>query len=136
MEPQPLPHVFPFRFVESVVRERDEKFGGGEVSAAVSSGQRACSGPEWGSPFLLAEIIAQSALLLEGGDADIGRTGFLAGLDNFSLLRTPVPGERLTIRIELLGTFGLFAKFSGVVSAEGEEIARGEILVRRGAGSS
>ena len=34
-------------------------------------------------PLLLAEAIAQSALLLEGGDPEAGRTGFLAGLDGF-----------------------------------------------------
>ena len=136
MEPQPLPHVFPFRFVESVIRERNEKFEGGEVSAAITAGQRACAGPGWRSPFLLAEMIAQSALLLEGGDVGIGRTGFLAGLDNFELQRTPEPGERLTIRIDLLATFGLFAKFGGVVTCPRGEVARGEILVRRGAGPS
>ena len=132
METRPLPHVYPFRFVESVVRERDARFEGGEVSAAVTFGQRACTGPDWRSPFLLAEVIAQSALLLEGGDAEIGKSGFLAGLDNFVLSRPPSPGERLTVRIDLLATYGLFAKFGGVVSSEGEEIARGEILVRRG----
>ena len=135
MELQPLPHVYPFRFVESVVRERDERFEGGEVSASVTFGQRACAGPEWRSPFLLAEVIAQSALLLDGGDEQIGRSGFLAGLDNFVVRRSPSPGERLTIRIDLLATYGLFAKFGGVVSSAGEEIARGEILVRRGSAS-
>ncbi|MGH9441387.1 MAG: hypothetical protein ACRD16_03860 [Thermoanaerobaculia bacterium] len=135
MELRPLPHVYPFRFVESVSRERDDRFAGGEVTAAISAGQRACAGPAWSSPFLLAEIIAQSALLLEGGDADIGRTGFLAGLDNFVLSRTPAPGDQLAIRIDLLATFGLFAKFGGVISCGDEEIARGEVLVRRGAGS-
>ena len=135
MEPRPLPHVYPFRFVESVVRERNERFEGGEVSAAVTFGQRACAGPEWRSPFLLAEIIAQSALLLEGGDAQVGKSGFLAGLDNFAVSRPPSPGEGLTIRIDLLATYGLFAKFQGIVSSAGEEIARGEILVRRGVAS-
>jgi 3-hydroxyacyl-[acyl-carrier-protein] dehydratase len=132
MEPEPLPHVYPFRFVESVVRQRNGRFEGGEVSANVTYGQRACTGPEWRSPFLLAEIIAQSALLLEGGDAEIGRTGFLAGLDNFVLSRPPRPGERLTIRIDLLATFGLFAKFGGTIFSAEEEIAHGEILVKRG----
>ncbi len=136
MEPRPLPHVYPFRFVESVIRERNERFEGGEVSAAVTFGQRACTGPEWRSPFLLAEVIAQSALLLEGGDAEVGRSGFLVGLDNFALTRAPSPGERLTVRIDLLATYGLFAKFAGVISSAGEEIARGEILVRRGAATA
>ena len=132
MEPQPLPHVYPFRFVESVVRERSERHTGGEVSAAVTLGQWACSGDQWRSPFLFAEMIAQSALLLEGGDAEIGRSGFLAGLDNFEFQRSPSPGETLSVRVDLLGTFGPFAKFGGVVSSAGQEIARGQVLVKRG----
>jgi 3-hydroxyacyl-[acyl-carrier-protein] dehydratase len=133
MEPRPLPHAYPFRFVESVVREQNERHQDGEVSAAVTVNQRACSGREWSSPFLLAEVIAQSALLLEGGDAQIGRSGFLAGLDNFAFHRAPSPGEELSVRVDLVAAYGLFAKFSGVVSAAGEEIARGDVLVRRGA---
>jgi 3-hydroxymyristoyl/3-hydroxydecanoyl-(acyl carrier protein) dehydratase len=138
MELPPLPHVYPFRFVESVVRERDEHFQGGEVSASVTVGERACSGTGWQSPFLLAEMIAQSALLLEGGDAEIGKGGFLAALDNFEILRSPSPGEKLRIRVDLVATYGLFAKFAGRVSSSEEqsEIARGEILVRRGAAST
>ena len=139
MHPRPLPHVYPFRFVESAEPEtapEKDRFRGREVSAAVTAGQRACSGPQWSSPFLFAEMIAQSALLLQGGDPEIGRTGFLAGLDNFVVHRAPSPGERLTIRVDVLATFGLFAKFGGTVASGGEELARGEILVRRGAAST
>ena len=76
-----LPHAYPFRFVDTVVLERNADFSEGTVSLRVSANGRAAMGESWGSPLLLAEAIAQSALLLEGGDADLGRRGFLAGLD-------------------------------------------------------
>lgn len=128
----PLPHVYPFRFVDRVLEERDETFSRGRVGITVTAGQRAAAGESWASPLLLAEAIAQSALLLEGGDPEIGRSGFLAGLDNFTASRPPRAGERLSVAVRLAARFGPFVKFSGVVTSEGEEIARGEILVRRG----
>ncbi len=128
----PLPHVYPFRFVDRVIEERDAAFARGRVGLTVSAGQRAAAGVEWGTPLLLAEAIAQSALLLEGGDPEIGRSGFLAGLDNFSASRAPRAGEKLAVDIRLTARFGPLVKFEGVVSSEGEEIARGEILVRQG----
>ena len=130
----PLPHAYPFRFVDRVLEERDEAFTRGLVGLTVSAGQRAASGPAWGSPLLLAEAIAQSALLLQGGDPEIGRTGFLAGVDNFSASRAPRAGERLTVAVRLAARFGTLVKFEGRIRSEGEEIARGEILVRTGEG--
>lgn len=130
----PLPHVYPFRFVDRVLEERDEDFSRGRVGLTVSSGQRAAGGEEWGSPLLLAEAIAQSALLLEGGDPEIGRSGFLAGVDNFSATRAPRAGEKLSIDVRLTARFGPLVKFTGVVTSDGEEIAHGEILVRQGKG--
>src|SRR5262249_40147570 len=66
--PRDLPHSYPFRFVETVLEPRDEAFTRGKVLVSVSANGRAASGAQWHSPFLLAEAIAQSALLLEGGD--------------------------------------------------------------------
>jgi 3-hydroxymyristoyl/3-hydroxydecanoyl-(acyl carrier protein) dehydratase len=127
-----LPHRYPFRFVDTVVEERDETFSRGRVSMTISAGQRACSGGDWGIPYLLAEAIAQSALLLEGGDPEIGRTGFLAGIDGFTLDRLPEPGERLSVDVALVARYGAVMKFSGAIRGEPGPVARGDILVRRG----
>ena len=128
----PLPHVYPFRFVDTVARERDESFSTGTVELIVSAGQRACSGSRWPMPLLLAEVIAQSALLLQGGDPAVGRGGFLAGISNFRAERGPEPGERLAVDVTLVARFGPTVKFRGVVRSRGEELASGEILVRHG----
>ena len=128
----PLPHQYPFRFVDAVVEERDAAFSRGRVSMSVTAGQRACSGPEWGFSGLLAEAIAQSALLLEGGDPEIGKSGFLAGIDRFAVDRMPEPGERLSVSVALVARYGAILKFSGSIEGEPGPIASGEILVRRG----
>jgi 3-hydroxyacyl-[acyl-carrier-protein] dehydratase len=127
-----LPHAYPFRFVGTVVRERNADFSEGTVSLRVSANGRAAMGESWGSPLLLAEAIAQSALLLEGGDADLGRRGFLAGLDGLELTRAPLAGETLSVDVRLAGRFGAMAKFDGLVRSGEETLARGSILVRKG----
>lgn len=131
-----LPHAYPFRFVDAVVEERDADFTRGTVSVRVSANSRAAMGESWPSPVLLAEAIAQSALLLEGGDAEAGRGGFLAGLDGLELARAPLAGETLRIDIRLAGRFGAMARFEGAVRSGDETIARGAILVRKGSSSA
>ncbi len=127
-----LPHGYPFRFVDAVVRDRNADFSQGTVSLRVSANGRAAMGECWGSTLLLGEAIAQSALLLEGGDAALGRRGFLAGLDALELSRRPRAGETLLVDVRLAGQFGAMAKFEGHVRSGDESLARGSILVRKG----
>jgi len=130
-----LPHTYPFRFVDRVVEARNADFSRGSARVAVTANARAAAGQGWPSPFLLAEAIAQAALLLEGGDPEIGRTGFLAGIEDFEASRAPRAGEELLVRVRLEAKFGAIVKFRGEVSSDdGEHLAKGSILVRRGGG--
>ena len=131
--PRELPHAYPFRFVDTVLEARDAEFSRGTVGVAVSANGRAAAGEAWQSPLLLAEAIAQSALLLEGGDPEVGRTGFLAGLDGFRVDRLPRAGETLEVRVRLSARFGAIVKFDGEVFCGSESLARGSVLVRKGA---
>ena len=130
--PAELPHAYPFRFVETVVEPRNEDFSRGAVRVAVSANGRAAAGVQWQSPLLLAEAIAQAALLLEGADPEIGRTGYLAGIDGFEVSRAPRAGETLEVRVRLAARFGAIVKFDGEVFCGTESLARGSVLVRQG----
>jgi 3-hydroxymyristoyl/3-hydroxydecanoyl-(acyl carrier protein) dehydratase len=127
-----LPHTYPFRFVESVVEPRNADFSRGSVRVMVSANGSAAAGEGWQSPLLLAEAIAQSALLLEGAEPEIGRTGFLAGIDAFEVSRAPRAGETLEVRVRLAGRFGAVVKFDGEIFCGEESLARGSVLVRQG----
>jgi len=131
-----LPHAYPFRFVETVLEPRNEDFSRGTVRVAVSANGRASAGEAWQSPLLLAEAIAQAALLLEGGDPDVGRTGFLAGIDGFQVERAPRAGEILEVRVRLSARFGAIVKFDGEVFCGSEAVARGSVLVKKGTPAS
>ena len=77
-----LPHAYPFRFVDTVSqRPRRRLSRAGARRIRVSANGRAAMGEAWQSPLLFAEAIAQAALLLEAGDAEAGRRGFLAGIE-------------------------------------------------------
>jgi 3-hydroxyacyl-[acyl-carrier-protein] dehydratase len=127
-----LPHAYPFRFVDSVAEERNADFTRGRVTARVSANARAAMGEAWHSPLLYAEAIAQAALLLEGGDPEAGRAGFLAGLDGFRIERLPEAGETLDIAVRLAARFGAIVRFDGEVFGCGKLLARGSVLVRKG----
>lgn len=127
---EPLPHLYPFRFVDRTV----EKSGpaSGRVRAAATANARLL-GSGAASAALLAELIAQSALLLEGSDPEIGRSGFLAGISDFEVARAPEPGDLLTVSISIAGALGPAVKFLGVVTDDaGREVARGGVTVRKG----
>src|SRR5262249_44502394 len=98
-----LPHAYPFRFVDSVLEKADftNPAPPGRVRTQVSVGGRACAQGEWASPLLMAEAVAQAALLLEGGDRETAKRGFFAGMDGFEVSRPPRAGETLTIAVSL-----------------------------------
>jgi 3-hydroxymyristoyl/3-hydroxydecanoyl-(acyl carrier protein) dehydratase len=131
MTPVAFPHAYPFRFVDTVSRPAQENFSGA-VRVRVSANARAAMGAGWPSPLLYAEAIAQAALLLEGGDAEAGRRGFLAGLSDFESARLPLAGETLDVDVRLAGQFGSVFRFDGRVVSGEETLAKGSVLVRKG----
>ena len=126
-----FPHAYPFRFVDSVSRPPEEGFAGA-VRVRLSANARAAMGAGWGSPLLYAEAIAQAALLLEGGDAEAGRRGYLAGVSDFESARLPLAGETLDVEVRLAGQFGPVFRFDGRVISGSEILAKGSVLVRKG----
>ena len=127
-----LPHEYPFRFVDTVVSDRDPSFSRGTVATRVSANGRAAAGDQWASPLLLAEAIAQAALALQGADRETQRRGFLAGIDGLEVARLPRPGDSLEIDVRLSARFGAIVRFEGVVRCGQERIATGAVLVREG----
>jgi len=134
-----FPHAYPFRFVDTVAEgatsggERTAPPGfQGRVRIRVTANARAAMGEGWQSPLLYPEAIAQAALLLEGADAEAGRGGYLAGIQELSIERAPRAGETLEISVRLHGRFGAMHRFDGEVRAGEELLARGSVLVRQG----
>ena len=130
MDFQPLPHAFPFRFADGVL----ERTGPAEGRVRATVTANAAFVRATGFPAAaLAELVAQSALLLQGGDAALGRKGFLAGISDFSVERLPVPGDVLTVDVAIAGRLGDTVKLEGIVTdGAGGAVARGAVTVKQG----
>ena len=127
-----LPHVYPFRFVERTVEKRGPAEG--RVRALVTVNGRRTEAGSFLPPLTLVEVIAQAALLLEGGDPGIGRSGFLAGVSDFTFDRTPESGDVLEVEVRIAGVLGSIVRFEGVVTdGEGRLVASGAVTVKKGA---
>jgi 3-hydroxymyristoyl/3-hydroxydecanoyl-(acyl carrier protein) dehydratase len=129
--PPTLPHAYPFRFVDTVAQPMNADSSEGRVQVRVSANARGAMGEGWQSPLLLAEVIAQAALLLEAGDPEAGRHGYLAGINDLEMSRSPRAGETLDVEIRLAGRFGPVFRFDGRVASDGEVLATGSVLVRK-----
>ncbi len=127
-----LPHAWPFRFVERTVERRGPAEG--RVRALVTvDGRRTEAGTEL-PPLTLVEVVAQAALLLEGGDPGIGRTGFLAGVSGFEFERSPESGDLLDVDVRIAGVLGPIVRFEGTVTdREGRRVCSGAVTVKKGA---
>ncbi len=126
----PLPHGFPFRFVDRVSEASGRAEG--RVRVAVTANADAARGGTLAAA-LYPELVAQAALLLEGGDADLGKSGFLAAISDVVVARAPEPGDVLEVSVRVAGTLGDSVKFEGVVTnAAGAEVARAAVVVRKG----
>jgi 3-hydroxymyristoyl/3-hydroxydecanoyl-(acyl carrier protein) dehydratase len=127
--PEALPHAYPFRFVETVLADASTDLSEGRVAVNVSANGRAAMGERWLSPLLFVEAIAQSAMLLQAGEAESGRHGFLAGIEGFTFTRVPEAGESLEVQVRLAARFGPAVKFEGEVRSSGVQVARAGIVV-------
>jgi 3-hydroxymyristoyl/3-hydroxydecanoyl-(acyl carrier protein) dehydratase len=127
-----FPHAYPFRFVDTVSQRPGADFQEGRVRIRVTGNSRAASGETWQTGLLYPEAIAQAALLLEGGDPEAARRGYLAGITGLSIERAPRAGETLEISVRLHGRFGAMHRFEGEVRSGEEVLARGSVLVRKG----
>ena len=132
MPPAALPHAYPFRFVDTPLQRTEAGDSGGRARARVSANGRAAMGEGWQSPLLLAEAIAQATLLLDPGDPESGKRGYLAGIQDLEMTRPPQAGETLEIEVRLAGSFGPVFRFDGRVFSGAEVLASGSILVRKG----
>ena len=127
---QPLPHAIPFRFADRTIERTGP--ASGRVAAVVSANAhsvRAGALP----PFLVGELIAQAALLLQGGDPEIGRSGFLASVSGVAVERLAWPGDVLAVEVRLAGRLGPAVRFDGTIrDGGGHTVATGSVTVRQG----
>lgn len=129
---QAIPHRYPFLLLDRIVEMEP-----GERIVAwknVTINEPFFEGHFPGAPVmpgvLIVEALAQAGaylVLSQTPDRD-ERLVFFAGIDNARFRRTVVPGDRLTLTLDVLKLRPTTAKMRGVATVDGEVAAEADIL--------
>lgn len=153
----PGPHRFPFRFVDRVATDLDDRplveISGGAVFPGWTraAGAAGSADPEprgvpsgFGPTYplsLLVEVMAQGALATlasassaseGGGDGSSGEPVHLAGIDGATLRSRVLPGDRLRVETRVEKAYGRLAKVACRLDRDGETVAEAGLLLAMG----
>jgi len=128
-----LPHRYPFLLVDRVVEIVPGKKLVGYKN--VTTNEPFFNGHFPGHPVmpgvLILEALAQASAILayttEGMDPD-RKVTYLMAIDNAKFRRPVVPGDRLTLEVEVIRHKGVIWKQRGTATVDGQKVAEGEFL--------
>lgn len=126
-----IPHRYPFLLVDRIVEIEEGKRAVGIKN--VTANEPFFQGHFPGYPVmpgvLIAEALAQvAAVAMLKLEANRGKIGFYAGIDNFRFRRQVVPGDQLRLEVEFTKLRGQIAKAKGIATVDGEIAAEGEMM--------
>ena len=118
-----LPHRYPFLLVDRIVELEPGKRAVGIKMVTANEPQFTGHFPE--RPImpgvLMVEALAQTAgVAVLTVEAYRGKVGLFAGIDDCRFRRLVVPGDRLTLTVEVEKLRGMFGRVRAVADVEGE----------------
>ena len=118
-----LPHRYPFLLVDRVVELEPGKRAVG--IKMVTANEPQFTGHFPGRPIMpgvfMVEALAQTAgVAILTLDEYRGKLGLFAGIDECRFRRMVVPGDQLTLKIEVEKLRGMFGRVRAVASVDGE----------------
>jgi 3-hydroxyacyl-[acyl-carrier-protein] dehydratase len=128
-----LPHRYPFLLVDRIIEVVPKQ----KLIAVknVTFNEPFFMGHFPGHPVmpgvLILEALAQACALLAYKSEEGGLTGkvaYLMGIDNARFRKPVVPGDRLTLEVEVVKHKGSIWKQKGTALVEGAKVAEGEFL--------
>ena len=131
-----LPHRYPFLLVDRVV----EIVPGQKLTAYknVTTNEPFFQGHFPGHPVmpgvLILEALAQASAILAYKSAGMDpsqKVTYLMAIDGAKFRKPVVPGDRLTLQVEVVKHKGQIWKQKGTASVDGAKVAEGEFLGRR-----
>lgn len=128
-----LPHRYPFLLVDRVL----ELDPGRRILAlkGVTFNEEFFQGHFPGQPVmpgvLILEAMAQAGgiLILPPDGSAAGKAFYLVAVDHAKFRRTVVPGDRLTIELNVIRARGNFSKLAGRVEVDGQLVAEAELTL-------
>lgn len=126
-----IPHRPPFLLVDRIVELEEGKRAVGIKN--VTMNEPFFTGHFPGYPVmpgvLITEALAQvGAVAILNVEANRGKIGFLAGLDNFRFRGQVVPGDTLRLEVEIIRLKGSIGKGKATASVGDKVVAEGEIM--------
>ena len=124
-----VPHRYPFLLIDRVI----ERVPGERVVALknVTANEPFFQGHFPGQPVmpgvLIIEAIAQAALILIS-DEEGDKIPLFLGIDKARFRRNVVPGDQLTLTLEVLKLRSRMCKMRGLAEVDGQRVAEAEIL--------
>lgn len=127
-----LPHRFPFLLVDKVLDYSESKL---QAIKNVSMNEPFFSGHFPENPVmpgvLIVEALAQAAGILaylKAKTTPQEHLFFLAGIDNTKFKQIVLPGDQLSLDVEILGNKGNFWKMHGIAKVEGKLVCSVDVL--------
>ncbi|CAM4371958.1 3-hydroxyacyl-[acyl-carrier-protein] dehydratase FabZ [Paenibacillus macerans] len=126
-----IPHRPPFLLVDRIVELEVGKRAVGIKNVTINEPFFTGHFPEYPvmPGVLITEALAQvGAVAILQVEANRGKIGFLAGLDNFRFRGQVVPGDTLRLEVEIIRLKGSIGKGHAVAKVDEKVVAEGEIM--------
>ncbi|HCG99363.1 MAG TPA: 3-hydroxyacyl-[acyl-carrier-protein] dehydratase FabZ [Actinobacteria bacterium] len=127
---QIIPHRHPFLLIDQILEYEPGKRAKGLKNVTVNEPFFAGHFPDYPvmPGVLIVEALAQvGAVSILSLEANKGKIAFFAGIDGFRFKRQVVPGDQLTLEVEITRTKGPVGKGKAVATVDGQIVAEGEL---------
>jgi len=126
-----IPHRYPFLLVDRILEVEAGVRAVGIKNVTIN--EPFFEGHFPGYPVmpgvLIVEALAQvAAVAMLTMEANRGKLGFFAGIDEFRFRGQVVPGDTLQLEIQITRAKGTFAKFQGVAKVGDRIVAEGSMM--------
>lgn len=125
-----IPHRYPFLLIDQILEYEPGKWAKGLKNVTVNEPFFAGHFPDYPvmPGVLIVEALAQvGAVSILSLEANKGKIAFFAGIDGFRFKRQVLPGDQLTLEVEITKSKGPIGKGKAVATVDGQVVAEGEL---------